>query len=803
MNAILDWLLDPSGPPARASCGDWSPGLLWLHVGSDLFLGLAYLAVPLVLLYFVRRRRDVRVHSLVWPFVLSLVACAFAHLVEVIGYYHPVANSSVVVKVAAAAAGWVAVAALVPAVPRLLDVLASVKWADGDSRLHRVPAARPPSRTREYIVAVLAAVLAVLVRRLLDPALGDLHPFVISLLAVIFVAWEGGFGPAMVTLLISTAGIVYWFVHPRGSWIIVGLPNQIGFGLFIFGGVMCGLLGEAQRFARARAERARDEALDRRAELEAEVVRRMSAETAVRESEERFRNLADSVPVLIWVADADRRRTYFNRSWLAFTGRPLAEQLGYGWEDNVHADDRDRYGRVYSAAFDSRESFEIEYRLRRHDGEYRWVLARGKPRFGPGGAFAGFVGLCIDITDRKGMEQDLRHSADRFRQLTEAIPQMVWNADAGGRVTYFNTRWREYTGLDAADALDDWWGQVIHPEDAPGLEAAWRHAVEVEAGSFTHEVRVRRHADGVYRWFLTAVVPLFRADGTLDQWIGSLSDIDDQKRQAETLERMVEARTEELEKANAALRGTAQELERSNRELEQFAYVASHDLQEPLRKIQAFGDRLRDRFRDQVGDQGREYIDRMLASAGRMRRLIDDLLAYSRLTTQARPFTRTDLNDVLHDVVEDLAARVEATGAGVEVGELPAVDADPSQIRQLFQNLLGNALKFLRPGVRPVVRVHAEPLVPGDDGSGYRISVTDNGIGFDPKYAGRIFQVFQRLHGRDEYEGTGVGLAICKKIVERHGGTIAAESEPGKGSTFVVTLPGQHFAAPASSGPGG
>jgi PAS domain S-box-containing protein len=656
MNAIFDWLLDRSGPRPRAECGDWPSELVWLHVGSDLFLGLAYLSIPLVLLYFGRRRRDVRVPPVAWLLALALVADAAGHLAEVVGFYRPVHRPVAVIKTLAAVAGWAAVLFLVPAVPQLLDASAAV------ARTRTAQAPRTPSRLRDYIIAVLAAVLAVLVRRLLDPVLEDSHPYVISLLAVIFVAWEGGFGPAMLTLFISTGAVTYWFVPPRGQWFVTGLPNQVGFGLFIFGGVMCGLLGEAQRHARARAERARDEEAERRFELEAEVARRKQTEDALKESEGRFRSLADSAPVLIWLSELDRQRSYFNRFWLTFTGQPLAEQLGDGWAGSIHPDDRSRYLDLHAASFDSREPFEIEYRLRRYDGQYRWVLARGTPRFGPGGAFAGFVGLCIDIDDRKRME--------------------------------------------------------------------------------------------------------------------------------ENLERMVAERTDELEKANAALRLTGRELERSNRELEKFAYVASHDLQEPLRKIQSFGDRLRVRYREAVAGQGAEYVDRMLASAGRMRRLIDDLLTFSRVTTQARPFEPLDLNATLADVAEDLADRVEQTGATLDVGPLPQLEADPSQIRQLFQNLLGNALKFHRLGVPPVIRVRAEP-VPGESGEdgAYRLTVTDNGIGFDEKYLDRIFQVFQRLHGRDEYEGTGVGLAICQKIVERHGGTITATSRPGGGATFVVTLP--------------
>jgi len=230
--------------------------------------------------------------------------------------------------------------------------------------------------------------------------------------------------------------------------------------------------------------------------------------------------------------------------------------------------------------------------------------------------------------------------------------------------------------------------------------------------------------------------------------------------------------------------------------LEQFAYVASHDLQEPLRKIQAFGDRLRTRFHDQLAEQGRDYIERMLSSATRMRRLIDDLLLFSRVTTKPQSPARIDLDGVLGGVLADLEVGIEKAGAAIEAEPLPALEADPMQMRQLFQNLIGNALKFASPDTPPCIRIWAERAeapsmdeAPPAAEEWWNVSFQDNGIGFDEKYTDRIFQVFQRLHGRDEYEGTGVGLAICRKIVERHGGLIAARSQPGKGATFIVTLP--------------
>lgn len=253
------------------------------------------------------------------------------------------------------------------------------------------------------------------------------------------------------------------------------------------------------------------------------------------------------------------------------------------------------------------------------------------------------------------------------------------------------------------------------------------------------------------------------------------------------LEGRVEERTADLASANESLR-------RSNRELEQFASVASHDLQEPLRKIQAFGDRLQTRCVHELGEQGTDYLARMLASAGRMRSLIDALLTFSRVTTKAQPFVEVDLAATTEDVVSDLENQVQRGGGRIEVGEMPRLEADPLQMRQLMQNLIGNGLKFARPDTPPVVRVESR-MLEATGGNGEEaiprceISVSDNGIGFEEVYLDRIFELFQRLHGRQEYEGTGMGLAIVRKIVERHGGTITAKSTPGNGATFLVTLP--------------
>lgn len=239
-----------------------------------------------------------------------------------------------------------------------------------------------------------------------------------------------------------------------------------------------------------------------------------------------------------------------------------------------------------------------------------------------------------------------------------------------------------------------------------------------------------------------------------------------------------------------ALAHKAAELARSNAELEQFAFVASHDLQEPLRKIRAFGDRLKMKCETALSGDGTDYLDRMQNAAARMQTLINDLLTFSRVISRTEAFAPVDLNTVTREVLSDLEVRVEKSEAKVEVGELPVIQGDAMQMRQLMQNLIGNALKFHPPGAKPVVQIRSRTLdaSPGDEPT-CEITIQDNGIGFDEQYLEKIFAVFQRLHGRQEYEGTGVGLAVCRRITDRHKGSITAQSKPGAGATFVVTLP--------------
>jgi signal transduction histidine kinase len=250
--------------------------------------------------------------------------------------------------------------------------------------------------------------------------------------------------------------------------------------------------------------------------------------------------------------------------------------------------------------------------------------------------------------------------------------------------------------------------------------------------------------------------------------------------------------------AQEQLERVAAQLQASNRELQQFASVASHDLQEPLRKIVVFGDRLRQKFGGELGDQGNDYIARMMNAAGRMQTLIDDLLEFSRVVTRARPFVAVDLAEVVREVLGDLEVLIESKGAVVDVGSLPTIQADPTQLRQVFQNLIANAMKFQGDGAVPHVVIRADPAT-CQGLAGWKLTVRDNGIGFEQAHAERIFAPFQRLHGRSEFGGSGIGLAIVRRIVERHNGTIVAEGNPGHGAVFTILLPAEGDAVPTAA----
>ena len=380
----------------------------------------------------------------------------------------------------------------------------------------------------------------------------------------------------------------------------------------------------------------------------------------------------------------------------------------------------------------------------------------------------------IILTLQRRMLAAVRRKAEQLREAINFTEAVISHAGEGivvydreMKFKMLNKLMAESLGVEVKDVQGKYAYELFPFLLDQGIDEYHRRALSGEM--ITSHDLFAELPNGKTAWRSATYAPLRNADGEIIGIIGTVRDITARK------------------KTEAELRAFTTRLEQSNRELQDFASVASHDLQEPLRKIQAFGDRLQTKYSAQLGETGLDYLARMQNAASRMQTLINDLLSFSRVTTRAKPFEPIDLERIAQEVVSDLEIRIEQTSGRVEIEALPIIDADPVQIRQLFQNLIGNALKFHKPDEAPVVRVIGS-LVNGNAGV-CEIMITDNGIGFDEKYLDRIFTIFQRLHGRSEYEGTGVGLAVCRKIAERHGGTITAKSQPQQGTTFIVALP--------------
>ncbi|MBO9638680.1 MAG: response regulator [Siphonobacter aquaeclarae] len=380
-----------------------------------------------------------------------------------------------------------------------------------------------------------------------------------------------------------------------------------------------------------------------------------------------------------------------------------------------------------------------------------------------------------EIDVRKRAQDELAGRMDELRFVLESLPQMAFSIRQDGEIEFVNRQWFRYA--EHASVFPE-----THPADA--ICDDWKS--HFQAGKeFSAEVRLRDRVSGEYRYHLLRIIPVVREDESVGHWVGTYTDIHAQKLASETLEEEVALRTRELLAKN-------EELERTNHELQQFAWVVSHDLKEPLRKIQILNHAIREKFLKD-DDEAASYLDRSIASSARMSLLINDLLEYSRLSAPDA-FEWTDLDELVRGLLRDYDELLLSKGARVEVAPLPPMQVIPGRMRQVFQNLISNALKFSEEA--PVIRIAAERIAekaihaePDDEGEFCRITVSDNGIGFDEKFLGRIFIIFQRLHERSRYEGTGIGLAIAKKNIDRHNGLISARSTPGDGATFILVLP--------------
>jgi len=652
-----------------------------------------------------------------------------------------------------------------------------------------------------------------------------------------------------------------------------------------------------------------------------DIAEQKKAEAALKESEQRFRNMAESSDILIAVGDETGNAIYFNKAWVNFTGRPVKDLLEFGWLDLIHEEDRQTFLNTYLKATENKKPWVGEFRVLNSKQEYRWIVAKGTVRYQDDQTFSGFVSSCFDVTELKltqsalkksekrfknlilqspvamvilrgpdhkiemansivkkrwgygevdfsnktisdifpvlrqekhnrlldnvyktglsfreyesevyfeeknefktcyfdfeytpliendgtvsgiivtindvtehvELRQKIEKSEHKFRLLADSMPQHIWTSDILGNLNYFNQAVYDYSGLTYQETNMTGWLEIMHPNDRVENIRVWAESISTGKDFLFHH-RFRRH-DGEYRWQLSRAIPQRDEFGKIQMWVGTSTDIQDQKTFAYELEKQVSQRTKQIAQNNV-------ELEKMNKELQSFAYISSHDLQEPLRKIQIFSSQILENELDNLSESGKDKFIRMQNSAHRMQTLIQDLLAYSRTGMAERSFEKYDLNKIIDDVKEEIQDELLQKNATIEINGTCILTVIPFQFRQLIYNLISNSLKFIQLNQAPHIIITCNKVTGADfnneklfaETKYCHIVFSDNGIGFDNKYRQRIFELFKRLHGRQDYVGTGIGLAIVKKIVENHSGIITANGEINKGATFNIYIPEQ------------
>lgn len=530
----------------------------------------------------------------------------------------------------------------------------------------------------------------------------------------------------------------------------------------------------------------------------------VKAQKKLEESEKKFRLLANSLPQLIWLADSKGNLNYFNKSVLEYSGLSLEEIENGSWLQIVHPEDRTKNIEMWEDSIATGEDFLMEHRFRRRDGTYRWHLSRAQAQRDDRGKIQMWVGSSADIQEQKvfrnelerqvkertaqlvELNESLKKSEQRYHLMVEEVQEYaILYLNREGIVENWNTGAEKIKGYKAEEIIGKSFSNFYTEKDRKVELPQKLLGLAAKEGKAVHQGwRVRK--DKSLFW---ASVVITAIHNELNEVIGFSKVTHDLTTKKEADDALNEKKIE-LEQKNI-------ELQKMNKELQSFAYISSHDLQEPLRKIQTFASRIIEKDMDTLSENGKFLFNRMQLSAERMQSLIDDLLAYSRTHNLEGDFKHTPLGTIIEEVKEDLSEELLQKSASVEFDGSCVLNVIPFQMKQLFYNLISNSLKFSKPDLAVEISIKSDLVTDNgmqEEEKGVhqtycRIVYSDNGIGFDQKYSDKIFELFQRLHGKTEYPGTGIGLAIIKRIVENHNGMVTAKGELGKGATFEIRLP--------------
>lgn len=524
----------------------------------------------------------------------------------------------------------------------------------------------------------------------------------------------------------------------------------------------------------------------------------------LQEREQKFRLLADSMPQFVWTSDAEGHLNYFNKSVYNYSGLTPEQIEKEGWLQIVHPDERDENVKQWLQSINTGEVFIFEHRFKRYDGEYRWQLSRAIPQRDEQGNITMWVGTSTDIQDQKlftyelekevesrtrdlqKLNEDLVKSEARYHLMIDEVQDYaIIYLNQNGDIENWNKGAEKIKGYTADEIIGKNFSVFYTEQDQKANTPKKLLNQALTSGKVTHEGwRVRK--DGTFFWANIAITAIHDESSNIIGFSKVTHDLTEKKQASDQLK----INSEQLEQKN-------KELEKMNAELQSFAYVSSHDLQEPLRKIQTFANRILEKEYQNLSDAGKDYFSRMQKAANRMQLLIEDLLDYSRTNTSERIFKDADIKEIITDVKNEFKDTISEKNAVIEVEIPQRATVIPFQFRQLIHNLIGNSLKFSKPDTPPHITLKSEIVQGSQSGhtnlmankNYFHLTVSDNGIGFESQYKDRIFEVFQRLHGKTEYKGTGIGLAIVKKIVENHNGLIVANGEVNKGARFDIYIP--------------
>jgi PAS domain S-box-containing protein len=787
---ITAWVAQSPDFMPHGYCYMWDPPMVWLHVISDGLMALSYFCIPVALIYLVRRRRDLPFNWIFCMFSLFIVGCGTTHLMEIWTVWHASYLLSGAIKAITAIVSVATALMLIPLLPKAIALPSTeqLRAANDEMRAQAVERLKVERALKDALALRDRTQLELDDREIaaaeVEEALKELADFKFALDQHAIVAVTDVQGT------ITCVNEKFCEISQYSKEELIGQNHRIlnsGHHPREFFQEMYRTIASGNVWSAAIKNRAKDGSIYwvdttivpfvnsqgkpwQYVAIRADITERKSAE----EISARLVAIVNFSNDAIIGKDLNSIITSWNFGAERMFGYPAIEMIGQSITRLIPSDRQQEETQIMGRVRNGDCMVHFETLRVAKDGRLIDVAATISPIKDKAGTIVGASNVARDITERKRSEEALREGEKQFQTVVNAIPQMAWTARADGSIFWYNQRWFDYTGTTLEQMVGLGWERLHDPTMLPKVIEGWTLSLE-NGQPFEMEFPLRA-ADGHYGWFLTRVFPLKDDAGNVVRWFGTNTDLS-QKREADEEIRELNANLE-----NRVVERTA-ELEAANKELEAFSYSVSHDLRAPLRAVNGYSQAVLEDYGEQLPEEGRRDLQTIRDGAQRMGVLIDDLLKFSRLSRTPLNMQPVNTGNLIGNVLESLSSQRQGRQIDIRIGELPECQGDASLLNQVWANLISNALKYTRRRDAAVIEIGCK--LEHDENVYF---VRDNGAGFNMRYVDKLFGVFQRLHRADEYEGTGVGLAIVQRIIHRHGGRIWADAVVNQGATFNFTL---------------